>query len=107
VLSNLVFNGVGSTVDWSNSFWASDQSWLVFDLADGGYSGNLLAINSLSNDALGQSLGSIRPGASFSYAISGGDIVLNYTAIPEPSTWVLLAISLSVFVFFRRRRQTT
>jgi hypothetical protein len=31
------------------------------------------------------------------------DVSLNYTAIPEPTTWALLAGSLTVLTVFRRR----
>lgn len=41
---------------------------------------------------------------SFSVAINGSNLDLNYTAVPEPSTWALLAFSLTTVMVLRRRR---
>ena len=103
VTSSLVFN-VGSTVNWNNAFWNTNQAWLVFDTVDGNYSGPVFGSLVLTVDSAAQTLGSIRSGASFAYTINGGDIYLNYTAIPEPATWMLLVGSLTALVILRRRR---
>ncbi len=106
VTSSLVFNGTGSSVDWSDTLWASDQTWLVFDLADNNYAGSVFSVTSVSNDALGQSLGSVRSGASFSYSVVGGDIYLNYTAVPEPATLAMVGLGVIWLCGSRRRRST-
>ena len=41
---------------------------------------------------------------NFSVTQSGNNLVLNYTAVPEPATWVLLATSLAALLFARSRR---
>jgi fibronectin-binding autotransporter adhesin len=105
VTTDLVFNGTGSAVDWSNAFWDTDQSWLVFDNAGVPSIAGLPSIT-LSNDSNAASLTSIRSLASFSWDVQGNDVLLNYAAIPEPSTWALLAGSLTALMVFRRRRGT-
>jgi hypothetical protein len=44
----------------------------------------------------------------FSLAQSGNSLVLNFTPVPEPSTWALMLTGLSVVALraFRRRRQS-
>jgi hypothetical protein len=34
-----------------------------------------------------------------------GDVIYNYTAVPEPSTWALVALGLGALPFFRRNRR--
>ncbi len=41
---------------------------------------------------------------SFNVSVTGNDLYLNYAAIPEPSTWALLAFSLTTVMVLRRRR---
>jgi autotransporter-associated beta strand protein len=105
VTSNLIFNAVGSAVDWSDTFWNSNQSWLVYDDA------NLPTLSSasifdtinVSTDSLGATLS----GGAFSWAQSGNDVFLNFTAspIPEPGTATLLGIACIGVAALRRRRR--
>jgi hypothetical protein len=57
----------------------------------------------------GLSIGTVGAGfdgtPTLSYNAGGNSIDLNYTVIPEPATWALLAFSLTVVTIFRRRRQ--
>jgi hypothetical protein len=99
---NLVFNGAGSTVDWTAAFWNTDRSWLFYSLDTGSVSG-AFALGSVSLDSLGVSLGSIRSGASFSINQSGNDVFVNYAAIPEPGTVSLLLIVGAAGLIMRRR----
>lgn len=100
----LGFNSAGSTVNWSNAFWSSDRQWTVIDFSGPGSSvGNFSSIN-ITNDAAGQSLASVRVGASFSVSRIGTDIVVNYAAVPEPSTLVLLGLALAFVCHSRFRR---
>ncbi len=100
----LGFNSVGSTVNWSNAFWSTDRQWTIIDFSGPGTSvGNFSSIN-ITNDSAGQSLTSIRAGASFSVSRIGTDIVVNYAAVPEPSTFVLLGLALAVLCHSRFRR---
>jgi len=104
VTSSLVFNA-GSTVNWSDTFWATDRQWLVFDTADNNYSGPLFGSLTLTTDSASQSLASIRSAASFNYSVVSGDIFLNYTAIPEPSTYAMLGLGLAALVWLRRKNK--
>ena len=95
----LVFGttALGSTVDWSNAFWASDRQWTIIDVSGGAtWNGNLFGPLMVGTDAIGQSLNSVRGGASFSVAQSGGDLVLIYAAVPEPGTLALAGIGIGV-----------
>lgn len=80
---NLVFNGDGSTVVWANDLWATDQQWVVFNVA--GTRVGTLTMGVISADKNGVLLAAIRPNASFSTTTSGNDILVSYSAIPEPS----------------------
>ena len=98
---NLIFNSAGSLVDWNNSFWASNQSWKIYDLT--GSSPSITGLNLFTpagspwTDGFGNTLASVRSGASFSLNQSGGDVFLSYdfgptSAIPEPSSWALMSV---------------
>ena len=95
---DLVLNGAGSTTDFTDLFWSSNQSWLVIDGASGSSgtftlgSGPVLDANGLSSDAYGD----------FSTFTDGsGDHYVQWTAVPEPSA-VLLG-SVGLMALFRRR----
>lgn len=97
---NLVFNGAGSTVTWANTFWDTDQSWLFYDVT--GVRTGTFTLGSVSVDSASQTLLGSR--GAFSIGYSGSDVLVNYTAVPEPTTWGLLAFSLTTVMVLRRRR---
>jgi len=100
----LSFNGAGSAVDWSNAFWNVNRAWMVYDLSAGAVSnaGNLTVGGSLL-DSLGNTLSPTGRGY-FTTSVSGQDVMLNFVAVPEPSTLVLLGGLAAVGCLFRRRR---
>ena len=105
VTFNITLNGSGSSTDFSNPFWSSNQSWLVFQNSNAPSIVGSFVLGSVSNDALSQAFAST--GGSFNFSQSGNDIYLTYTAaaIPEPSSFAaLLAASALGFASLRRRR---
>ncbi|MDX6766573.1 MAG: autotransporter-associated beta strand repeat-containing protein [Candidatus Methylacidiphilales bacterium] len=103
--SALVFNGSGSSVLWSDTFWDSSRQWLVYDNANAPTlaSSGIFDTITLTLDSGSNSLASIRAGSSFSWSQSGNDIYLNYTAVPEPSTYAMVLGGLAALLCLRRR----
>jgi len=99
---NLVFNGSGSAVDFSNSFWSSNQSWTFID-GTGTPAGGFV-IGMVSLDSLNVSHATARAGSSFSVSNVGNDVLVQY-AIPEPSTLLFLSLGLTFLLIMRRRTQ--
>lgn len=106
-LMSLVFSNGASGVDWSDSFWANDHSWLIVDVTGAGSTNGTttsFAIDSNYVDAQGDLLSSVWDGASFStFFGSGGEIYLGY-AVPEPSAWLLMCGGLGLLGCLYRRR---
>jgi len=114
----LSFDAGGSTVDWTDSFWATSylgtSGWLLYDVA--GTTSNfadllLTTIDWLDSNAL--AFNTARPGSSFSLLQDGNDIYLNYNfvaanVVPEPSTFVLGLLGLAGLGLLAaaRRRQS-
>lgn len=85
------FAGDGSSVDWTNSFWLEEHSWVVFDAATVSNLQNLQLSPATWLDSKGASFDSALAGASFSLSQSGGDVLLLFTPAPviaDPyTTW--------------------
>lgn len=104
VSSELIFNASGSTVDFTDAFWDSNQSWLVFDLDNAptlGASSIVFSTITTTLDSLGNDFSVT--GGDLSWDQQGNDLYLSYV-IPEPSTFVLIALSILAFALFPRRR---
>ena len=101
----LLFDASGSVVDWSDIFWDEARSWVLYDV-----SGSVSGISNLSlqlsdwKDIFDVSLSSARAGYTFRLSQSGSDILLNYEAIPEPSTYGLILGGLALAGAAIRRR---
>jgi hypothetical protein len=101
---NFGTTAAGSTVSWSDSFWNSNQSFLIYDVAGStaGFS-NLSLLNTSFNDATGAALAESQ--GSFSVSQLGSDVFLNYNAIPEPSTGSMLGLGFAGLVVTRLLRR--
>ena len=104
---DLVFNSAGSTVDWSDTFWSVQHSWLLIDASSAGTSTGIFSLGSAGTDSTGAALASIRPNATFSVARNGSNLLVEYgvVAVPEPGTISLAAIGAAVAVFGALRQR--
>ena len=102
----LSFNGAGSSVDWTNAFWNVNRSWIVYDLSGGTTIGGLsnLSLGGSLLDSLNQPLSPTGRGY-FTTSLVGQDVVLNFTAVPEPSTWAMALAGLACGGYVMRRRR--
>lgn len=97
-----------STVNWANAFWDSAQTWTLIDFTSGGTSTGVFTLAgdpSTWLDSSSMSLASARPGSSFSVANVGGDVVLSYAPVPEPSSFALLGLGGAIAAIVARRRR--
>lgn len=105
----LSFDLVGSSVDWNNAFWSTNQSWLVIDSTSTLNAGNLSLVSANWLDGFGNNFDSVRAGAAFNFTSSGSDVYLNFNVaqVPEPSTYAMIAVGCGMLAVgaWRRRRQ--
>jgi|GEM_PF-4423093 len=98
---NLTLNGAGSTVNFTDAFWSTEQSWLVAE--SGGLSGHWnLGLISLDSDG-----NAYTPYGYFDLSGDGANVYLNWTVaetIPEPASALLVGLGLAGFWFVRRRK---
>jgi autotransporter-associated beta strand protein len=89
----LAFNSPDSSVNWSDSFWNVNRSWMIYDLSSGSVNNpsNLIVGGSLL-DAQGDSLSPTGRGY-FTTSLSGQDVMLNFVAVPEPTTIALTGVA--------------
>lgn len=111
-LLNLDFASAGSGVLWSDSFWDTSKTgtngWLLYDVANSTAGFGNFSLSALTwTDSGNISLTAARSGASFGLVQDGNNVYLNYTisAVPEPSSVILLTSSVVVFAYLKRRRK--
>ena len=102
---SLSFDGLGSLVDWSDAFWSSDQSWTIYDVAGTTTGFSNLSLTTLDwLDGAGNPLSTSQPYAFFSLSQVGSDVVLTYSAVPEPSTLALVGVGSALAACMRYDR---
>ena len=109
---DLAFNGSTSTVNWTDSFWSTNEQWTVYNV--GGSLANFSNLQLTVSDwldASGQSFNTYLGNARFMFSRSGNDVVLNYiaqAAVPEidpASGSNALALIAGVLAMIERRRR--
>jgi fibronectin-binding autotransporter adhesin len=101
----LAFDSLGSSVNWSDSFWNVNRAWTVYDLS-GGTTSNLsnLFLGGSLLDSVGNPLSPTERGY-FTTSLSGQDVMLNFVAVPEPASLVMTLIGLGCGASIMRRRR--
>jgi hypothetical protein len=100
----LAFNSPDSSVNWSDSFWNVNRAWTVYDLSGGTTASfsNLILGGSLL-DSVGNPLSPTGRGY-FTTSLIGQDVMLNFVAVPEPSTSCLTLAGIVAGLMIRHRR---
>lgn len=86
------------------NFSETSQSWTLVSTTGGitGFDSTDFSINTSAVNGTGGFSNSFA--GTFSVSVSGNDLLLNYTVVPEPGTTALLVAGFSLFALWKRRR---
>ncbi len=86
---------------------AANGSWTLVSTTTGiaGFNASSFVVNTTATNGTA-GLSNTYDG-TFSVGKVGNNLVLNYTAVPEPSTWALLGLSLAAVIIVHRRSRRT
>lgn len=94
-LAILSFNGSGSSVNWSDGFWAGGHQWSIYNVTGTTTGSNYMNVTSANwADSNGGLFNTLRPGAYFYITQAGSNLLLTYN-VPEPSAWLLATVGLA------------
>ncbi|WP_269543078.1 beta strand repeat-containing protein [Cerasicoccus fimbriatus] len=99
---SLIFDGAGSTVDYTDAFWTTSQNWLFVENA-GELTIGSGVIFAVSDDSNGMTFDSSIGG--FDLLGIGGNLYINFVPVPEPGHYAALAGLICLFICVRRRRR--
>ena len=90
-----VFKLIGSSIDYTAALWDSNRSFIIIDFTGIGTSSGVFSLDT-------SSAGSFAGEGSWSLANSSDDMLLSWTAVPEPASALLGG--LGMLLLLRRRR---
>lgn len=90
-----VFKLIGTSINYTTGLWDSNRSFTVIDFTSAGSSTGVFSLDT-------SLAGSFADEGSWALANTSGDVVLNWTAVPEPASALLGGIGL-LFLLRRRR----
>mgnify|MGYP002137935114 CR=1 FL=1 len=102
--STIAANPASSSVAWTDAFWTTSHSWQVYSASTLTNFSNLSLVTANWADAGGNLFDATLGGATFNLSAVGSNVFLNYTAVPEPSTYAMMALGLAGMGLVARRR---
>ena len=101
-LSGIAPDANGNAINFNN---ALSQSWTLVSTT-GGITGFLASEFTINVGAANGTNGFTNTlgGGAFSVGVSGNDLLLSYTAVPEPGTAAMLLTGVGMFFLLKRRR---
>jgi hypothetical protein len=96
-------------VVWADSFWNSNQEWLLYDVAGTttGFTSNVTLNTTNWQDSTGALFLTARPNASFGVQQRGSDVFVVYAIVPEPAGLALAGIGATLAAWMAWRRQSS